>query len=1155
MARININVGTNANDGTGDDLRAAMQKINTNFAELYGTTAEANDLIEDGSPQLGGNLDLQNYIITTTATNGNITLSPNGTGNLILGVLRVNGTTISSDDSSKITLAESVDVTGTLSAATIHVNLLQSDDSTAIQINDSVNMSGTLHVRDLIVNEISSDDSTAVEIKDKLQVNGTLSAPFIATNVIFSNDSSEIQFEDSISTAGTVSATSILTNTISSADSSAVQIVDNVNIAGILNVAGLQFPTSDGTNGQFLQTNGAGILTWATVGGGGGGSILTVVGDDSSGTVIYNDRTFKFAGGTNISTAVSDDTLTITGSKDINVNSISSGDSTAIQINDAVNVSGTLSADVLDVNEIRSVDSTAVQINDSLDVSGTITTNTLKTDNNATISGTLTANTIVTNDISSTDSTAIQINDGLNVSGTLSSNIFVTNEISSSDSSAVTIIDNVTITGDLAVANIATSTISSADSSALTVNDGLNVSGTLSADILDVNEISSSDSTAIQINDAVNIKGSLDMAGNKIKNLDEPASDQDAATKLYVDNKVIAAGAGTVVSITAGTGLTGGTISTTGTIALDFSTVVARVVGDDSTGTDFSVGETIKIAGTAGLSTAVSGDTVTITGPNLSSYAQKSDTAITIVGDDSSGSNITIGETFKIAGTSNITTAVSGDTLTITGPNLSSYLTNSTITIVGDDSTGTTLNTGETIKVTGADGITATMSGDTLTISGASIGAGGGGGFTVIGDDSTGTLINPGESFKIFGSTGLTSVVTQDLVTIAIDSTVTTLTDTQTLTNKTLTAPVLGGIATSASGNIVLQPFSNILEIRGNGSTVGQIQLNCPVNSHGQKIASQPHAQAASNTLTLPGGTTIGDSDAVLLSDTGTQTITNKTINLSNNTLSGTTAQFNTALSDDNFATLTGTEALTNKTINAANNTLSNIPNSALVNSTMNFFDATSTSIPLALGNSMQFAGGNNISALIAGNTLTISLSKNIDVNEISSGDSSAIQINDAVNISGTLNAKTIVTNDLISEDSTAINILDGMNVSGTLSADVLDVNEISSSDSTAIQINDAVNISGTLTVNTVVANTISAPSSTTGTYTISSPTTITLSPASEVLNTAAFTLYSRTVSQLSSLTASIGAMVYCTNETGGAVPVFFDGTNWRRVTDRAIAS
>lgn len=33
------------------------------------------------------------------------------------------------------------------------------------------------------------------------------------------------------------------------------------------------------------------------------------------------------------------------------------------------------------------------------------------------------------------------------------------------------------------------------------------------------------------------------------------------------------------------------------------------------------------------------------------------------------------------------------------------------------------------------------------------------------------------------------------------------------------------------------------------------------------------------------------------------------------------------------------------------------------------------------------------------------------------------------------------------------------------------------------------------------------------------------------------------------------GALVYVTDETGGAVPAFSDGTDWRRVTDRAIAS
>ena len=33
------------------------------------------------------------------------------------------------------------------------------------------------------------------------------------------------------------------------------------------------------------------------------------------------------------------------------------------------------------------------------------------------------------------------------------------------------------------------------------------------------------------------------------------------------------------------------------------------------------------------------------------------------------------------------------------------------------------------------------------------------------------------------------------------------------------------------------------------------------------------------------------------------------------------------------------------------------------------------------------------------------------------------------------------------------------------------------------------------------------------------------------------------------------GAQVFVSNESGGAVPAFSDGTNWRRVTDRAIVT
>jgi hypothetical protein len=50
------------------------------------------------------------------------------------------------------------------------------------------------------------------------------------------------------------------------------------------------------------------------------------------------------------------------------------------------------------------------------------------------------------------------------------------------------------------------------------------------------------------------------------------------------------------------------------------------------------------------------------------------------------------------------------------------------------------------------------------------------------------------------------------------------------------------------------------------------------------------------------------------------------------------------------------------------------------------------------------------------------------------------------------------------------------------------------------------------------------------------------------------FVLPSYTTTTLPSASV-VGAMIFVTNESGGAVPAFADGTNWRRVTDRAIVS
>ena len=106
MARQSINIGSSANDGTGDPLRTAFDKINDNFVELYGTDNDINTL--------DANLNVNTFAITTGVTNGDITVTPNGTGSIKLGAMKFNGTTLSSDDSTQITIAENIQTTGTL---------------------------------------------------------------------------------------------------------------------------------------------------------------------------------------------------------------------------------------------------------------------------------------------------------------------------------------------------------------------------------------------------------------------------------------------------------------------------------------------------------------------------------------------------------------------------------------------------------------------------------------------------------------------------------------------------------------------------------------------------------------------------------------------------------------------------------------------------------------------------------------------------------------------------------------------------------------------------------------------------------------------------------------------------------------------------------
>jgi hypothetical protein len=77
------------------------------------------------------------------------------------------------------------------------------------------------------------------------------------------------------------------------------------------------------------------------------------------------------------------------------------------------------------------------------------------------------------------------------------------------------------------------------------------------------------------------------------------------------------------------------------------------------------------------------------------------------------------------------------------------------------------------------------------------------------------------------------------------------------------------------------------------------------------KILTSPAMSTIVNTGTL----TLPTSSDTIVGRATTDTLTNKTVSMTSNTLTGTTAQFNTALSDGDFATLAGAETLSGKTL------------------------------------------------------------------------------------------------------------------------------------------------------------------------------------------------------------------------------------------------
>jgi hypothetical protein len=312
-----------------------------------------------------------------------------------------------------------------------------------------------------------------------------------------------------------------------------------------------------------------------------------------------------------------------------------------------------------------------------------------------------------------------------------------------------------------------------------------------------------------------------------------------------------------------------------------------------------------------------------------------------------------------------------------------------------------------------------------------------------------------------FNAGSITTGNTRVYVMPDLDTTLVGTNVTQTLTNKTLTAPVIATIVNT--GTLTLPTSTDTLVGRNTTDTLTNKTLTNPVIG----------TIVNTGTLTLPTSTD------TLVGRQTTDTLTNKTISGASNTLSNIA---NGSLSNSSIVigsttlSLGGTmTTLAGVTISGASNTLSNIANASLTNSSITINGST-----VALGSSVTVTAtatnaltiGNGLSGTSYNGSSAVTIAINTGV----TADLSTAQTFSNKTISGSANtlsniANASLTNSAITIGSTAISLgATSLTLAGLTSASATTLIS-TGNQATSVAISAIGHSSGTVTVTTSTAH------------------------------------------------------------------------------------
>ncbi len=288
MAIQKINLGSAGNDGTGDAIRTAFSKVNDNFSELYGRTSGLTDIVSDTTPQLGGSLDVNSKSIVSTS-NGNILISPDGTGHVLLDTIKIIDSSITSNIANT-DLVLTGNGTGKVSISGLKYPSTDGANGQVLKTNGS-------GVLSWVNNAGGGGGSTG----DLSIIGSTISGPSNADVNIFQGGTGHIVLD----------GVKIRDNKISTTSSNS-NLELTANASGKVSISGIIHPTADGSNGQVLTTNGSGVLSFVSIPA--NQNLWATVSSDSGSTTANTvTDTLTVVGASGVTTGISGDTLTISG--------------------------------------------------------------------------------------------------------------------------------------------------------------------------------------------------------------------------------------------------------------------------------------------------------------------------------------------------------------------------------------------------------------------------------------------------------------------------------------------------------------------------------------------------------------------------------------------------------------------------------------------------------------------------------------------------------------------------------------------------------------------------------------------------------------------------------------------------------------------------